>query len=315
LTQGIKGKTVAAVMIVRDEEAMLPRCLESLRDFPLVVILDTGSTDRTEVVALSFPNVLFIGDRYEWEDDDSGARNFGLKFAEEVGPDWLYTIDADEYLGDGAFVSIFQFIKKASEEALAMDVELIAENSGNLRRHRQPRLFRNHRKIGYSGMAHPVLCQIDFPTPPLPVLGEGLLPVKHTYSYSPNHAKDPDRYIRMLNKAIEREGRTSRNLFYLAREWVYRQDWARALTLYSEYLNHQGSRWAPEINEARLQLARCLWHLNSGDEARRICMQVIGANPAFKAALELMAEMTIEAQSKYWRKFVAIATNENVLFG
>jgi glycosyltransferase involved in cell wall biosynthesis len=78
-------------MIVKNEEAHLQRCLDSAA--PLVdemVIVDTGSVDRTEEIAHSFGARIF---HLEWPDDFSIARNFSLEQA--VG-NWILVLDADE---------------------------------------------------------------------------------------------------------------------------------------------------------------------------------------------------------------------------
>jgi len=47
--------TVSLCMIVRDEEEMLPRCLASVKDFvDEIVVVDTGSSDRTVEIAQGF---------------------------------------------------------------------------------------------------------------------------------------------------------------------------------------------------------------------------------------------------------------------
>ena len=66
-------------MIVKNEEEVLARCLESAR--PLVeeiVIVDTGSTDRTKEIAAQFTDRIFS---FEWTDDFSAARNFSFSKA------------------------------------------------------------------------------------------------------------------------------------------------------------------------------------------------------------------------------------------
>src|SRR5690242_7003707 len=46
--QPAQGLTLSLCMIVRDEESMLPRCLEAVKDaVDEIVIVDTGSTDKT----------------------------------------------------------------------------------------------------------------------------------------------------------------------------------------------------------------------------------------------------------------------------
>src|SRR5947199_177172 len=49
------GQTLSLVMIVKNEEEMLPGCLEAVRGaVDEMVVVDTGSTDRTVEIAESF---------------------------------------------------------------------------------------------------------------------------------------------------------------------------------------------------------------------------------------------------------------------
>jgi glycosyltransferase involved in cell wall biosynthesis/Flp pilus assembly protein TadD len=85
--------TISACLIVRDEEANLPRCLASIK--PVVdeiIVVDTGSTDSTPAVAESFGAKVF---GFDWTDDFAAARNESLRRA--TG-DWILHIDADEAL-------------------------------------------------------------------------------------------------------------------------------------------------------------------------------------------------------------------------
>ncbi len=78
-------------MIVRDEEKNLPKCLESVRGiFDEIVVVDTGSTDRTVEVARSFGARVFD---FAWVDDFAAARNAAL--ARATG-DYAFWLDADD---------------------------------------------------------------------------------------------------------------------------------------------------------------------------------------------------------------------------
>jgi len=84
---------VSVVMIVKNEEQMLPRCLESVRDLDEIIVLDTGSSDHTcEVARKAGGNVRVIEGEYAWEEDFSKARN---KAQEYATGDWIFVIDAD----------------------------------------------------------------------------------------------------------------------------------------------------------------------------------------------------------------------------
>ena len=88
-------------MIVRDAEAFLPACLESVQPLkPEIVIADTGSTDRTMEIAAKFAARLI---RIPWRNDFADARNRAL--AEATG-EWILSLDADEQLDASASARI-----------------------------------------------------------------------------------------------------------------------------------------------------------------------------------------------------------------
>ena len=87
------GLTLSLVMIVKNEEEMLPGCLEAVRDaVDEMVIVDTGSTDRTVEIAKSFGAKVVD---FPWNGSFSDARNCSL---EHATGDWVVYLDADEHL-------------------------------------------------------------------------------------------------------------------------------------------------------------------------------------------------------------------------
>jgi glycosyltransferase involved in cell wall biosynthesis len=91
--QPATGLTLSLCMIVRDEEQMLPRCLAAAAAaVDEIVIVDTGSSDRTIEIALSFGARVI---EHEWTGSFAEARN--LSFDAASG-DWLMYLDADEVL-------------------------------------------------------------------------------------------------------------------------------------------------------------------------------------------------------------------------
>ena len=47
-------KKISAVLIVKNEEKLLARCLESLKGFDEIIVCDTGSTDKTIEIAKKY---------------------------------------------------------------------------------------------------------------------------------------------------------------------------------------------------------------------------------------------------------------------
>jgi GT2 family glycosyltransferase len=84
---------VTLTTIVRDEEKNLPQCLESVRClFDEIIVVDTGSVDRTVEIARSFGARVFD---FVWVDDFGAARNAAL--ARATG-DYAFWLDADDVM-------------------------------------------------------------------------------------------------------------------------------------------------------------------------------------------------------------------------
>ncbi|WP_254786481.1 TPR domain-containing glycosyltransferase [Bacillus sp. 71mf] len=78
-------------MIVKDEEDCIGKCLNSIKDVvDEMIIVDTGSSDRTVEICKSFGAQVFD---FPWNGSFSAARNYGL---ERATGDWILWLDADE---------------------------------------------------------------------------------------------------------------------------------------------------------------------------------------------------------------------------
>jgi glycosyltransferase involved in cell wall biosynthesis len=86
-----------AVLIARNEEAVIKGCLRSVRDLvDEIVVLDTGSLDRTmECASEAGARVM----KSSWRDDFASARNEAIAHARG---DWILSIDADEQIVGGS---------------------------------------------------------------------------------------------------------------------------------------------------------------------------------------------------------------------
>ncbi|HZG57969.1 glycosyltransferase family 2 protein [Paenibacillus sp.] len=86
--------TVSAVIVAKNEEATIGKCLESLQGaVDRILFFDNGSTDGTLAIASAFPNVEIR--HLEWNGGFGALRNEALAFVET---DWVLWLDADEWL-------------------------------------------------------------------------------------------------------------------------------------------------------------------------------------------------------------------------
>jgi glycosyltransferase involved in cell wall biosynthesis len=134
-------------MIVRDEEVSLPKCLRSVKNVvDEMVVLDTGSVDRTPQIAQKFGAKVH---HFTWCNDFSAARNDALKY---VTGDWVLVLDADETLSPKIIPQLKDSLHR--EEYLLINLvrhEVGAEQSPYSL---VSRLFRNHPDIYFSRPYH-----------------------------------------------------------------------------------------------------------------------------------------------------------------
>jgi glycosyltransferase involved in cell wall biosynthesis len=134
-------------MIVKNEESLLPQCLQSVNEIvDEMVILDTGSSDRTVEIAREFGCRVH---HFEWCNDFSTARNEALKY---VQGEWVLVLDADEVLTPDVVPEIKQAIKKDSH----LVINLIRQEVGASQCPYSlvSRLFRNHPAVRFSRPYH-----------------------------------------------------------------------------------------------------------------------------------------------------------------
>ncbi|MEH2389917.1 MAG: tetratricopeptide repeat protein [Nostoc sp.] len=134
-------------MIVKNEAATLPKCLNSVRKVvDEMVVLDTGSIDRTPNIAQQLGAKVH---HFKWCNDFSAARNAALKY---VTGDWILVLDADETLTSAIVPQLREVI--ARDEYLLINLvrqEVGAEQSPYSL---VSRLFRNHPDIHFDRPYH-----------------------------------------------------------------------------------------------------------------------------------------------------------------
>ena len=107
--------TISLCMIVKNEEAVLERCLKSVAGLvDEIIIVDTGSTDETKAIASRYADRVLD---FEWIDDFSAARNYAF---DQATMDYQMWLDADDVLPAGErekFVAL--------KESLRPEIDLV----------------------------------------------------------------------------------------------------------------------------------------------------------------------------------------------
>lgn len=153
----LKTIKISVCMIVKDEEELLPECLESIKDWvDEIIVVDTGSTDKTIEIAKSFGAVIH---EMEWKDDFAECRNYSISKATN---DWIFIIDADERVASGDGEAMVKLLAETKHDVVAVDI-LGVFGPQKIVKGRSPglRFFRRSYKLRYIQSVHnkPVITQ------------------------------------------------------------------------------------------------------------------------------------------------------------
>ena len=197
-----KQHQISLCMIVKNEEEFLPGCLDSVKDVvDEIIIVDTGSTDRTVEIARQYGAKVY---HYEWNNDFAAARNESLKHA-TCG--WILVLDADERLDAGAGEALKAVARGWSPKAIYAARIVNRSGSGNETQHHFPRFFPNHVGIQYEGLIHerPVSHASElFSASRLPRTLAGFTVIHHGYQQDVVQGRDKmRRNIGLLQRVLE----------------------------------------------------------------------------------------------------------------
>ena len=149
--QPAQGLKMTLCMIVKDEEEMLPRSLEAAGPaVDEIVVVDTGSTDRTIEIAREFGARVI---EHPWSGDFAEARNVSLDAA---NGDWILWLDADEVLVAEDADRLRELTGKVWREAFFLvETNFTGElGDGNAATHSALRVFRNRPGRRFEGRVH-----------------------------------------------------------------------------------------------------------------------------------------------------------------
>ncbi|MDX6661551.1 MAG: hypothetical protein QOJ55_2373, partial [Solirubrobacteraceae bacterium] len=222
----LEGHTISLCMIVKDEEEMLPRTLEAVKPaVDEIIVVDTGSSDRTVEIAESFGAKIL---HHEWTGDFAAARNVSL---EAATGDWIVWLDADEVLVAEDADKLRKLAGQTWREAFYLvetnftgDIE-----DGTAVTHNALRVFRNRPEYRFEGRLHEQMAH-NLPGFLAERVGHTQVRIEH-YGYLGvvRESKDKGRRnLELLEKQSADGVDTAFHKFNLGSEYLALGEWDRA---------------------------------------------------------------------------------------
>lgn len=247
--------TISVCMIVKNEEQVLARCLDCVKQFAdEIIIVDTGSTDRTKEIAQQYTSHVYD---FPWIDDFAAARNYAFSYATK---DYIFWLDADDVVFPEDIQKILELKSTLdwSVDSVTMIYNLGFDEHGNVTNSlRRNRLVKRSKGFKWIGAVHEYLA----------VYGRILhsdIAVAHKSEWH-----DSDRNIRIYEKRLAAgEVFSPRDQFYYANELYDHQRYEEAIQWYEKFLEGQQG-WVEDNLSACNKLIDCYYHLGDLEKVEK----------------------------------------------
>lgn len=289
----VPAVTVSAVVIAKNEEATVARCLESVQGaVDRVLFFDNGSADGTMRIAERVPNVEVRC--LEWKGGFGELRNEALRYVET---DWVLWLDADEWLHEDDR----EAVKEAAGcyHALNRPVVLNIWHLNYVHDHikhdiSQGRLFTVGRGLQYYGRIHEqVGTERGGVYDPAPFRSAVRIRCHHA-GYEPAVIRSKDKIERnrtLLLRAVEEEADNPGWWYFLGRETLAAGRYAEGLDALrrAEALAKRQPAFGRMVDVYKLMLHACK-KLGDEKEAARVYDAMLAVEPNHPDVRLLWAE-------------------------
>lgn len=241
--------TISLCMIVKNEEDVLARCLNSIKDaVDEIIIVDTGSTDRTKEIAETYTDKVFD---FEWINDFSAARNYAFS---KATCDYQMWLDADDEACPKTLEKLIELKKSLDPNFDIVTMKYVTgfdEAGKPTLSFARERLLKRSKNYTWQDPVHECI----------PLIGNVLntdLEIHHK-KLKPS---DPMRNLNIY-KTLEKSGTplTPRQMYYYARELKDHGMWLNAAYYFEKFLDSKKG-WVEDNIATCYNLSICYRVLN-----------------------------------------------------
>ena len=221
------SKLISVCMIVKNEEAVLGRCLDSINGlWDELIIVDTGSTDATIEIAYEYGAKVI---HYEWivPGNKGEARNVGIDAAVSQ---WIVVVDADEIVQNAKGIRTALETVLGDIDAVQVQFQNYDDSGQSTLAWYQTRIFRRG-KFSYKYREHEVPVTSD---PNARVELSGIV-FEHRVPAGRQQIKSAP-MLERLTADVEENPNDPHPLYFLHRECLNQGENEKAIELGNRYL-------------------------------------------------------------------------------
>ena len=253
--------TISLCMIVKNEEKILARCLDSIKAMvDEIIIVDTGSTDNTKAIASQYTDKVYD---FKWVDDFSKARNFAYS---KATMDYQMWMDADDIFPESQHEKLAHL-----KNTITPDIDIVTmkylthfDQQGN------PILISTRERLtkrekGYKWIDPVHEC--------IPLVGNVLYSDIEIEHRKPENTTGISYRNVNIYKQHEADGKpfTLRQLYYYARELKDHSQWEQAASRFEDFLETKQG-WFEDNIAACFNLSICYTQMGQEEKVLPILL-------------------------------------------
>ncbi len=243
--------TLSVCFIVKDEEETIARALACAASFAdEIVVVDTGSSDKTLSIASEFTDKIY---HFDWIDDFSAARNYAF---ERAFGDFLMWMDADDVVDSDSAKKIRSLVDGGDFDLAYLRYIWGGVKGAPAFSYLRERIFRRSMNFRFSGFVHEAVAPRG-----KTVVSDAC--IEHKKVKSPDPARNLNIYRRAISRGVKLD---ARSLFYYGRELMYNRLYIESAAVLEEFLSGDG--WVENKIEACMNL--CAVYEMLGQKERAI---------------------------------------------
>lgn len=252
-------RTISLCMIVKNEEAILDRCLSSINEIvDEIIIVDTGSTDNTKNIAYKYTDKVFD---FEWVQDFSKARNYSFSKATK---DYILWLDADDVILKEDYIKLEQLKRNmdGSVDIYMLNYNYSQDELGNCTvMQKRERILKREKNYQWISPIHEVIVPTG-----------NIVEADITVTHKKEEIKDLERNLKIFKKMIE-DGKQldDRQEYAYAKELYYLHYFEEAKERYEQFIEKYKDNYkniVDYMNSAIVELCECYKILNESEEKR-----------------------------------------------
>jgi glycosyltransferase involved in cell wall biosynthesis len=294
--------TLSLAMIVKNEEEIIERCLKSSGNlFDEIIIVDTGSTDKTKEICSKYTNKIYD---FKWVNDFSKARNFSF---DKATSDYVMWLDADDVIDEKSLEKLKKLKNNLTSDSYMLKYNISFDNNGNptFSYYRQRIMKNDHTKKWHD----PVHEYLDISTNAV-YLDD--IAITHKSNKKEISYRNLNIYKDMIKNKIPF---SPRNLYYYGRELYDHGMTKKAIATLKKFLDTKKG-WIEDNLNAYILISNCYKMENNFDKALNYLFNTFNLGLPRKKILCLIGNFYVEKnefdKAIFWYESALLLPKEGI---